>query len=808
MPLVQLRGISKSYGGVHALRPLDLEIHAGEVLAVCGENGAGKSTLNKVLSGTVVPDTGAILVDGHEIQLGSVASAEASGIAIVHQESAAFLHLSATENHQMMREPGSAWLDRAEMHRRTAESLAGVGETFDPETPLEQRSLAQRQMVAIARAVSGDCRVLILDEPTASLSARETQSLFQVIQNLRSRGVAIVYVSHRMDEIFELADRVVVLRDGQLVADKPIAETSPDDLIQAMVGRSVEFEKRVPGNLGEVLLDVRDLCAGPVQSLSFQVRAGEVVAMAGLVGAGRSEAARAIFGLDSVDSGEIRVAGNLVKEPIRQGLALLPEDRQHEGLHLAMSVRENLMMAAVPGQTSLLQPNIESRQAEEMIGQLSIKTASDLAAVASLSGGNQQKVLLGKWLATQPKVLILDEPTRGVDVGAKDQIHRLISRLAEQGVAVLVISSELNEVLALADRVLVMQQGRLAGELSGSEATQGKILELALPQNAPPPLVHRGIGRGGSALGAIRVLGVGILLAAMMIVATIINPSFLSIENIRDMLIGISPAIIVGSMMTLVILAREIDISVGSLMGLSAVSLGIAVSPDRLGLPPAVAVGVCLGVGVLGGLFNGLLVAYARIPSIIVTLGTLTLFSGLTKLLMGGKWIEGIPASLRTLGASGWVIPVAVLVALLGFWVTRRTRLGLRIFALGSNPDAAILYGIKASQVRLLLFMFTGLAASVAALFSATQLPVIDAEFGRNFELTAIAAVIVGGTSIRGGRGGILGTILGAALLGTVSTVLIFMKLGPAVTYWERAIQGGFILVAVLGDHLGRWRRT
>lgn len=818
MAFVELNGISKSYGGVHALRPLDLEIHVGEVLAVCGENGAGKSTLNKILSGSVSPDSGTVRMDGRELVLGSVAEAERAGIAIVHQESAAFLHLSATENHQIMREPvgaGGLWLDRGEMRRRAIASLAGLGESFNPDTPLQARSLAQRQMVAIARAVDHQCRLLILDEPTASLSARETDALFAAIRDLRERGVAIIYVSHRLDEVFELADRVAVLCDGQLVAVKAVSETSQPELIQLMVGRAVEFEKRESQAPGELLLEVENLTSGPFRDVSFSVRAGEVVAVAGLVGAGRSEVARAIFGLDRYQGGTVKVGGKPlprgVESAIRCGLALVPEDRQHQGLHLPLSVRDNLMMASRPGQKVLIDRKVEADGAKGLVESLSIKTASDLAAVASLSGGNQQKVLLGKWLATQPKVLILDEPTRGVDVGAKDQIHRLISALAKEGVAIVVISSEMNEVLALGDRVLVMRQGSIASELSRAEATQARVLELALPQDVPPPpgpLPMWTRGGGGSS----RTLGVGLLLFATVILAAIVNPAFLSADNLRDMLVRVSPAIIVGTMMTLVILAREIDISVGSLMGLCAATLGIAASTDRMGLPPAVAVLLCLGVGVLGGLVNGVLVAHARIPSIIVTLGTLTLFKGVTELAMGGKWIEKMPLGLRALGTQGvlgipYVVIVAVLTVLLGVWITRRSRLGLQVFALGSNPHAAELHGVRVRRVKLAVFALTGLGAAIAALFSATQLQVIESGFGGGFELVAIASVIVGGTSIRGGQGSVIGTVLGASLLGIVSTVLIFLKLGESSTYWERAIQGGFILLAVLGDHLGRRNR-
>ncbi|MBC8066376.1 MAG: hypothetical protein H7Y17_16210, partial [Chlorobia bacterium] len=364
-----------------------------------------------------------------------------------------------------------------------------------------------------------------------------------------------------------------------------------------------------------------------------------------------------------------------------------------------------------------------------------------------------------------------------------------------------VISSELNEVMALGDRILVMRQGRLAGELSKEQATQERILELALPKEGEE------VTRQTAAKGFKREFAVAGLLLATIILATVVNPSFLSLENLRDMLVRVAPAVIVGTMMTLVILAREIDISVGSLMGLCAATLGIAASPDRMGLPVGVAIVACLGIGALGGLVNGLLVSYARIPSIIVTLGTLTLFKGATELAMGGKWIENMPPALRSFGTGNAVIFVAIAAALIGIWITRRTRLGMRVFAIGSNPNAAALNGVRSNKVRLFVFTLTGIGAAVAALFSATQLQVIESGFGSGFELVAIASVIVGGTSIRGGRGSVIGTVLGASLLGIVSTVLIFLKLGQSSTYWERAIQGGLILLAVLGDHINRRKR-
>jgi ribose/xylose/arabinose/galactoside ABC-type transport system permease subunit len=451
----------------------------------------------------------------------------------------------------------------------------------------------------------------------------------------------------------------------------------------------------------------------------------------------------------------------------------------------------------------LINRSAEMHSATSTMERLAIKAASDQSRVSSLSGGNQQKVLIGKWLATGPEVLILDEPTRGVDVGAKEQIHRLIDQLAKSGVAILLISSELGEVLALSDRVLVMRQGRIVGELSRSEATQEAVLALALPTESQLPVTtrHRSF--------VARETGVAALLLFTILLATVVNPSFASVANVRDLLVRISPAAIVGVAMTLVILCREIDISVGSLMGLCAAALGIAASPDRMALPPVAAAGVCLAVGVLGGLFNGILVAYAKLPSIIVTLGTLTLFKGITELALAGRWVENLPSSLRTLGAGSMfgvppIILLAILAALAGIWITRRTAFGLRIYAVGSNPAAARLRGIDRRRIQLSVFVLAGIFSGLAALFSATQLQVIESGFGSGFELVVIAAVIVGGTSIRGGRGTIVGTLLGAALLGIVSTVLIFLRLGESAAYWEKAIQGGFILLAVLGDHLRR----
>jgi ABC-type sugar transport system ATPase subunit len=501
VPLIRVENLTKSYAGVRALEDITLHLGAGtiggsgEIHALCGENGAGKSTLIKILSGSVLPDAGAVYIGGRPLHLGSVRAAETAGIAVIHQESVAFPHLSAQDNIFVGREPkrlGGLLLNRVQMLARTRALLARLGEEIDPRRPVGELPLAQRQMVALARALSHRCRFLIMDEPTASLSARETEVLFRIIRQLKADGVSILYVSHRLEEIFQLADRVTVFRDGRHVGTHATDELTQAELIQRMVGRELLPSSGAPARAaaaGAVMLEVRHLSrAGAFHDISFQVRRGEIVGMAGLVGAGRSEIAQTIFGMDRPHAGAVTVDGRTlppgsVQAALRAGVALVPEDRQHLGLVLPMSVSANLTLSVLQRITTLgvLSSARERAIAGKLIEDLHVKTAGPQAAAHTLSGGNQQKLMIGKWLATNPRMLILDEPTRGVDVGAKAEIYRLIRQVAAAGMAVLVISSDLPEILLLSDRVLVLRTGRLAAELAGPEATQERILALAMP---------------------------------------------------------------------------------------------------------------------------------------------------------------------------------------------------------------------------------------------------------------------------------------------------------------------------------------
>lgn len=489
-PLLKASGLTKSFPGVRALKGVALTVHAGEVVAVIGENGAGKSSLMKILAGVQQPDSGSIEVSGVAAELPSVQKALSLGIALIHQELNLAENLDVADNIFLGRERlKHGLIDTRRQHAEARQHLAAVGLDISPAVAVGTLSLGQRQLVEIAKALSVDARVLIFDEPTSSLSSGEAANLFRVIRELRARGVGVVYISHRLGEVRELADRVVVLRDGENAGELARSEIDHASMVRLMVGRDLsQFYAHQPHPPGALQLEVDGLrtAAHPSHALSFRVHAGEIVGVAGLVGAGRTEMLEALFGVTPAVGGVIRVGGREIRpqspqEAIRSGLALVPEDRKRQGVILAMAVRENLSLASIHRDSTwgFLQPVREDGLASAMIQDLRIKTPSAQQTVQFLSGGNQQKVVLGKWLALQPKILLLDEPTRGIDVGAKHEIYRLMEELARQGVAILFVSSELEEILGLADRVLVFHEGRITGELPRESMTEEAILHLA-----------------------------------------------------------------------------------------------------------------------------------------------------------------------------------------------------------------------------------------------------------------------------------------------------------------------------------------
>jgi L-arabinose transport system ATP-binding protein len=493
--LVRVREVSKTFGVVRALDRVSLDMRSGEILALVGENGAGKSTLMRILEGEHRPDGGEILFEGRPVAFASARDAHRLGIRVIHQEPEIIPDLSVAENIFIgeLRGPGGLLFDRRDLERRTLALLDqfGVAAELPPWRLCTHIGPAQRQLIEIMRALKAGERLLALDEPTSSLTAEETQRLFVLLRRLRAQGVAIVYISHRLREVRELADRIAVLRDGQLVAVTPAAETSEEQIVRSMVGRPISalFNHRSHAREAPVL-EVEHLTTRHVTDVSLTVRAGEIVGLAGLIGAGRSELARGIFGFDAATGGRVLVGGREVRlrspaDAILAGMGFAPEDRKHEALLLARSVRENIALC-VPDRISrfgFVRWAAEHTIAADLAGRLRVKTPSLSQLVSKLSGGNQQKVVLGRWLARQPRLLILDEPTRGIDVGAKAEIYRLVEELAEAGLGVLFISSELPELLGMTDRILVMARGRLVGELATVDATEETILALAMHGN-------------------------------------------------------------------------------------------------------------------------------------------------------------------------------------------------------------------------------------------------------------------------------------------------------------------------------------
>ncbi|QYD73312.1 sugar ABC transporter ATP-binding protein [Paraburkholderia edwinii] len=509
-PVLQMTGVDKSFGATRALSGVKLTVHPGEIHALMGENGAGKSTLMKILSGVYQPDAGEIRIDGEPVRLANPAASRALGVSLIYQELAVAPHMSVAENVFMGSEPRSpfGFTDRATMLRRTGEVLHQLGAKFHAADRAGSLSIAEQQQVEIARALIHHGRVLIMDEPTAALSDREAEHLFSVVRRLRDEGMAVIYISHRMAEVYALADRVTVLRDGKYVGELARDALDSGKLVQMMVGRPLDDFYRHERHADperdaakEPVLQVEGVGGGEIQPATFTVNRGEVLGLAGLVGAGRTELARLIFGADAKTSGSIQLNGKPVeisdpRAAMNAGIAYVPEDRKSLGLFLQLGVRENAILNVASRHTrfGIVDHKTLKKRAKGAVARLNVKTSHLELPVGRLSGGNQQKVLLARWLEIGPKVLILDEPTRGVDIGAKSEIYQIIHALAESGVGVIVISSELPEVVGICDRVLVMREGAITGELAGAAITQENIMRLATDTDSVAASHHASVG--------------------------------------------------------------------------------------------------------------------------------------------------------------------------------------------------------------------------------------------------------------------------------------------------------------------------
>ncbi|MBI4556994.1 MAG: ATP-binding cassette domain-containing protein [Candidatus Hydrogenedentes bacterium] len=814
--MLSLLGIHKHFGGVPALRGAALELERGEIHGLVGENGAGKSTLINVATGVLRPDSGDVLLDGKAVILSNPHHAAKYGIAVVHQEAELFPQLSIAEN-MLLRSGlirGAGGLIRwSRTYREAANQVAALGESFDVQEPAGGLSVARRMMAEIAAAVAEQPKVLFLDEPSSSLTLKEIENLFRQIRRLRDAGVAVVYVSHRLEEVLEISDRLTVMRDGETVETRPTSEYTLDRVVAAMVGRKLStlFEK-TPAPVRRVRLSVATATAtdNSFRDISLEVKRGEILGVYGFVGAGRSEFAQALFGLRALSSGMIAVDGETVnirapRDAVRAGIAYLPEDRLVQGVFRTHPVRSNGSVAALRSLCSFgwIRSRAERALGQRIVRDMNVRAESLEQAINTLSGGNQQKVVFGRWQATAPRVLLLDEPTRGVDVGAKAEIHRLICGMAQQSVAIVLISSELPEIMAMSDRITTLSEGRLTGIFDPKTDTKESVAAAAVPRagGEPTAAAQRRLGALARRL-QFREAGIIAFTAALCLIMGFFKPhEFFTAGNFLDVLANAALPGIVAQGAMLIICAGGIDISVGSMLGIVG---AMATMAAKAGHPPLACLALAAGLGCAFSMANGGFALLARIHPIIVTLAGITIYRGLMLLLTGGYEIMQLPTAYRAL-ADGRLFGVpkvcyyVVLVSVAVHVFLRYTITGRRVLALGDSASAARLIGLSKVRLTLLVFALSGFLVGVAAVLHAGYYGKVQANTGEGMELKAIAAAVIGGTNILGGQGSALGTLLGAFLVALLYNILILAEIS---SYWQNIFVGGLILLAVLADML------
>jgi ABC-type sugar transport system ATPase subunit/ribose/xylose/arabinose/galactoside ABC-type transport system permease subunit len=825
--ILHVNDLVKTFPGVRALDRVGFSCLKGEVHALVGENGAGKSTLMKILAGAMRPDSGEVVIKGNKVERFAPEEAQRLGVGTIYQELSLLPHLTVAENIFLGHEPKDRWglVDFPEMEAGASALLEQLDGVRDPRLRVRRLSLAQRQMVEIAKALSFNPDILIMDEPSPSLAEHELAQLFAVIRSLRARGVTVIYISHRLEEVFEVADRVSVLKDGQIMATMEVADTNRAELIKLMVGREVAALTGEPAQIGDEVLEVKGLTrAGALDDINLELHRGEILGIAGLVGSGRTELARAICGADRFDSGFILLHGTPIRSSspatsIQAGAALMPEDRKAEGLALNLTVRENIALPSLRRRQWLgfVQSGAEEAVVRRSVAELAIQTPSIDQQVGYLSGGNQQKVVLAKWLNAGPDVIIFDEPTRGIDVGAKAEIYELLRQLARSGKAIMMISSELPEILHLSDRILVLSGGRIAGELNPQEATEEKILSLAFREDPraaggtrpvdesakprPPRLVRwlaalatrwRDLEWGEAIVFAI--------LAVIVLAGSLGSDTFLTGGNLSNLLRQVVVASFLAIGQALVILSGGIDLSVSAVVTLTMLfGVGTMGGDDSLVIPGIL---LCLALGLLVGLVNSFIVLGLRVPAIIATLGTMSIGRGLA-LAYTRVPIGPVPASFRgfahgTLGPLPFSTPILLLIIALAAVLLYRTAYGRHLVAVGGNDEIARLSGIKTERVRALAYILSGLLAALSGLYLSSRMTWGDPTVGPGLELDSITAVLLGGTVLGGGRGGLVGTLGGVLVFVALSNVLNLLGL----QFWYKEIIQGIIIILAISLYI------
>ncbi len=826
-PLLDVRSVTKRFPGVRALDGVSLTLEPGRIHALVGENGAGKSTLIKILAGVLRADEGEVVLGGQAVAIRTPHHARRLGIAVVHQHTHLIPDLTVAENYALrVGYPRGAARQIAwgRVRLQAQEAVAALAARLDVRRRARSLSGVEKQLVELSFALAARPRLLILDEPTAVLPQHETQLLFEHLRRFAADGGCVLFVSHRLNEVFGLADDVTVLRDGRLVWRKATGDTDHDGLIRAMVGRDVSFERdlaSVPGEGdGLRVAGLSDL-AGAFADVSLGVRRGEVYGIYGLVGAGQSELCQALFGLRETRGGSVRLAERALehaspKRRVAAGVGYVPADRLTQGIFARMSVGENLSIASMArlAPRGWLRVADEEARNQASIAGLRIRTLGPEQPVAKLSGGNQQKVLLGRWPQAEPTVLLLEEPTQGVDVGAKGEIHKIIRRLAAEGVSVLLVSSELPELMALAHRIGIFREGRLAGEVDAACAREEEILRLALPESdskeraaavSRTPRLASGAGRALRWLSSQREASIALFVLLLALVLGLTTPGFATLDNLNGILVNTSITTIGALGITLVIIAGSIDISIGAILGAAAVAAGMA---DQHGWPPTLIAAMSLAVGLAFATVNAALSVLGRVHAIVISLGTLSIYRAIIVRVTGGEWLRDLSPRVAAFGQSApFGIPILLLASLAtvvaAHLLLRYTLTGRRLYVVGGDAASAVVLGVCPRRVLPVAFGLCGLLLGLAGLLYAGHHGQVQTNAGAGFELQAIAAAVIGGTHIMGGRGTALGTFLGAFLMGILANAVVLARLSE---YWVDAAAGAMILLAISADALMGWK--
>lgn len=824
--VICLKNICKTFPGVKALEDVCFSLKAGEIHVLLGENGSGKSTLIKIISGVCLPDAGEMIYFGTKVKWNNPKQAQLAGIATIHQEISLIPNMSVAENIFLNRQPKKGiFIDFHRIYDETKEVLTKVGlEDIDPKALVGSLSVPEQQLVQIAKSVAEDMRVLILDEPTAALPTKDVTQLFSIIRKLRSQGIAILYISHRLEEIEELADTVTILRNGQLTATKPKSELSIDDIIKMMVGREVRSVVRNNISTDKIALSIEGLTVrNCCQNISFELREGEILGIAGLVGSGRSEIIEAIGGAKRMQSGRIKIAGQTIEKmtpslALENGIGYVPCERKSDGLALLLSVRDNITLASVSLISRLL-GFVSNRSlkkiSQEYVEKLQIKVSSIEQKAAGLSGGNQQKVVLAKIISNGSKFLVFNEPTRGIDVGARREIYELLDRLANEGKSIILSSTDLPELLQTCDRVVAMFEGQIVKIFDNSDLSQATLLSTILGQDISDANrremsnARLGVKDGSVKKGLFAnitfskmpsLLGAPLLIIVLLVFFTIFADNFLSSRNILNFVNQYAVFLILGCAQGFALITKGVDLSIGAMVALSSVVLA-AVSGSFNFFLAVIAV---LVIAFILGFFNGMVSGGMRAEPFVVTLGMQYVVRGTAMESTNGQPVFGLPdwfgflANGRVLGIPLMLL-IAIAIAVAAQFLLKSTIFGRNLVAVGGNEDGAKTTGVPVNKVRWYGYIVSAMLASVVGIFMAARLFSGQPSIGAKNHVEALAAAVIGGVSVSGGRGDMFGVAMGVMVLALINNGMNMLFV-PA--YVQMVVLGVMLILSVILDRV------